>query len=81
MKCKISVSGKISEQVNEVVYLGVLSKWKMERSMAAGNRGDGILAALMKRRNVNTFGRTQCSVGSWYRRCIRQRNVGITEEE
>ena len=51
----------------------------VERRIAAGNTVNGALTALMRRQNVSTFGRTQCSVGTDV--VIRQRNVGITEEE
>ena len=53
-----SVNGKILEQVNEVVYLGSMfsrhGRYKMD---AAGNRENGALAALMRRRNVSTAAR------------------------
>ena len=59
-ECKISVNGKILEQVNEVVYLGIMfsrdGRYEMdvERRIAAGNKVNGALAALMRRRNVST---------------------------
>ena len=54
MKCKISVNGKILKQVNEVVYLRCMFgrdgryEMDMERPIAAGNRVNGALAALMR---------------------------------
>ena len=54
-QCK---GGKILEQVNEVVYLGSMFSRDgrsddADRRVAAGNRVNGVLAALMRRRNVN----------------------------
>ena len=60
---KISVNDKILEQVNEVVYLGSMfsrdGRYEMhvERRIAAGNKVNGALAALMRRRNVSTAAR------------------------
>ena len=55
-ECKISVNGKILEQVNEVVYLGSMFSrngkyvtMDVERRIAAGNKVNGALAALMRR--------------------------------
>ena len=54
-ECKISVKGEILEQVNKVVYLGSMfsssssSEMDVERHIAAGNRVNGALAALMRR--------------------------------
>ena len=68
---KISVNGKILEQVNEVVYLGSMfgrdKRYEMdvERRTAAGDRINRALAALMRRRNVSEvslFGRTKYAV-------------------
>ena len=85
-ECNISVNGKILEQVNEVVYLGNMfsrvERYEMdvERRIAAGNKVNGALAALMRRRNVSTAARL--AVHSFGTDCvIRQRNVRITEEE
>ena len=44
-----------------------------ERCIATGNRVNGALVALM------TYCRTQCSIGT--DAVIRQRNMGITDEE
>ena len=51
------------------------------RPIAAGNRVNVALAALMSRRCQHscTFGRTQCSVGTGA--VLRQQNVGIAEDE
>ena len=52
------------------------------RRIAFGNRFTGALFCTDKtaKRQVScTFGRTQCSVGT--DAAIRQRNMGITEEE
>ena len=57
------VNGKILEQLNELVYFGSMfsrdGKYEMdvERRIAAGNRVNGALAALMRRRNVSTAAR------------------------
>ena len=62
-KCKISVTGKILEQVKEVVYLGSMfsrdGRYEMdvERRIAADNRVNGALAVLMRWRNVTTAAR------------------------
>ena len=62
-ECKISVNSMILEQVNEVVYLGSMfsrdGRYEMdvERRIAAGNGVNGVLAALMRRRNVRTAAR------------------------
>ena len=54
-KCKISINGKILEQVIKVVYLGSMfssdGRYEMDvkNLVAAGNRVDGALAALIKR--------------------------------
>ena len=51
------------EQVNEVVYLGSMSsrddryEMDVERRIAAGNKVNGALAALMRRRNVSRAAR------------------------
>ena len=53
----------LEEQANEVVYLGSMfsrdARYEMEveRRIAAGNRVNGALAALMRRRNVSTAAR------------------------
>ena len=58
-KCKISVNGKILEQV-KVVYLGSMfsrdGRYEMdvERLIAAGNRDNRALAALMRQWDVST---------------------------
>ena len=59
----ISVNGKILEQMNEVVYLGSMfsrdGRYEMdvERRIAAGNKVNGALAALMRWRNVSPAAR------------------------
>ena len=56
----MSVNSRILKQVNEVVYLGSMfsrnGRYKMntERRTAAGNRVNGALAKLMRRRKVST---------------------------
>ena len=62
---KISVNGKILEQVNEVMrnILGNMfsrdGRYEMdvERRIAADNRVNGALAVLMRRRNISTAAR------------------------
>ena len=55
-------------------------RYKMDvESIAAGDRANRDLAALMRQSHSCAFGRTQCSIGTDV--VIRQRNVGITEEE
>ena len=59
----ISVNGKILEQVNNVVYLGSMfsrdGRFEMdvEGRIAAGNKVNGALAALTRRRYVSTGAR------------------------
>ena len=59
-ECKTSVNGKILEQVTLVVYLGNIFcgdggyEIDVERRIAAGNRVNRALAALMRRRNIST---------------------------
>ena len=65
-ECKISVNGMILEQMNEVVYLGSMfsrdGRYEMdvERRIAAGNRVNGALAALMRRRPSKTQYQRYC---------------------
>ena len=63
MECKISANGKILKQMNEVVYLGSMfsrdGRYEMdvESRIAAGNKVNGTLAALMRRQNVSIAAR------------------------
>ena len=41
----------------------------VERLIAAGNKVNGALAALMRRRNVSTAARLAVPMQCWYRRC------------
>ena len=58
----------------------------VERPIAAGNKVNGALAALIRRRNLNKTTKQlhiwPYTMQCWYRRCYTAaRNVDITEEE
>ena len=72
-ECKISVNSKILAQMNEVVYVGSIFsreggyEMDVERRIAAGNKVNEPLAALMRRRNVSTAARLAmqcCAISS-----------------
>ena len=68
--------------VFEVCSVEMEDEMDVERHIAAGNKVDGALAALMRRRNVSTAARLavhNASVGT--DAIIWQGNVGITEEK
>ena len=62
-ECKISLSGKILEQENEVVYL-IIIEMDAERCIAAGNRVNCI-DETAKRQHSCRFGRTQNGSETW----------------
>ena len=65
----------------EVVYLGSMfsrdGRYEMdaERRVAAGNKVNAALAALMRRRNVSTAARL-ATMQCWYRRCYKAAKRG-----
>ena len=66
------MNGKILEQVNEVVYLGSMlsrdGRYDMDvgRRIAAGNKVNGALAALIRQRNFSTAARLALHFGHSY---------------
>ena len=73
--------------MNEVVYLGSMfsrdGRYDMdaERRIAAGNKINGALAALMRRRNVSTAARLAVHIQCWYQRCYTAAKHGYIKEE